>query len=186
MTLSLPLKRDTQPLRRLIPRQTILVQKPRTLNNLGLGHKNSLYSINASQELLFSRHIGVCVEPNEEMTDYYNFRALSPIKETYSGDKRVLVECLTRHNGFDELPFLSTHDATRRRLTNCKIVFPPNSSVDNGRFTTTNKGCTDARIEFDCFTDTFVVEPDGNSPRGDTIPGQSRLHIQTKFRRQST
>lgn len=82
------------------PGQTILVQKPRTLKNLGFGQKSGLYSVNFSQELLFSRQFGACADQNEFRMIYYNFRALSPLKETYSEDRRIPVECLSSRNGY--------------------------------------------------------------------------------------
>lgn len=66
--------------------QTILVRKTITLQKLGLGHKNDMYSLNFSHELHFTRRAGACVYQTWRGTSYYNFRALSPLKETYSED----------------------------------------------------------------------------------------------------
>lgn len=100
--LSLSFKENPDPPVQLIPDQTILVQTPRILQNIGLGDKTSLYSLNASQEVHFSRLVGACFQLN----DYYSFRALSLLNDTFSEEQNIPIECLTKQNNYDQLPVL--------------------------------------------------------------------------------
>lgn len=55
--------------------QTILVQKPRSLQNTGLGRNKPGTSLNFSQELAFMLELGACPDHDESEVQLYNMRA---------------------------------------------------------------------------------------------------------------
>lgn len=137
--------------------QTILVQRPRSLRDLGIGHKKSLYSLNYTQEVLFSKRARACVDQDGMLTRYHNFRALSPLTDTYSENRRIPVECMTFRNGYIQPKILEFQGYAG--TMNCKCLFPRYLSADggSGNFIVNATDCTGAKVEFDCFAGIFLT-----------------------------
>lgn len=70
---------------------------------------------------------------------------------------------------------------------NCTIDFPRNSSIVSGNFTVKSSGCNGTRLDFDCFTSTFLTACAAAVSENDTSPSTSPfiqvswLYVQVNF-----
>lgn len=176
-----------------ISRSTILENIPRTLQTNGLGQKKSLYSLNFSHEVLFSRRVNACVERNMHLIYYINIRAPEPISDTYPVQKNIHVECMTERNNYTvSHPVVVFEDWIPVDLSDCKVHFPNNTSVVTGNFAVEKTGCAGTEMELDCYTGTFVTACAAFVYSNDTVahfppdrvlpsPNSTWLYIETSF-----
>lgn len=135
-----------------ISAQTILVNKPRSLQNLGLGYQRNESHRNLSQELVFTMNVGSnCVDRSPNAYEYYNFKALSPLNDTYSSFQVLPVDCLTKRRGYAHpalLPSTKIAGGKGERV-NCTMTY---NYVLNSVSVT---GCVADVLSVECFTSPF-------------------------------
>lgn len=164
IVLSLSLNGSSRDLLERIPGQTILVQNPRNLDNVGLGYQASIHSKNISQELSFTLQIQSCTDQDPNKVVYHNLRSKIPLTRTYLKEPPGF-ECLTTRRNYSQPPLLSM-DANQKVAKHCTVAFTrqssveegalgPNSSAVKGKFSAAARGCNGSALSFDCFEGPF-------------------------------
>lgn len=103
-----------------MPGLTILVQNPRTVDNTGLGVKDSRLKNNFSQELVFTMQICACADQTPSKFVHYNHRSYAPLIKIYSLTP-VEIECLMKRRKYEQAPLVTID--TARQFSNCSWEF---------------------------------------------------------------
>lgn len=158
IVLSLSLNGSSRPRIKQMTGQTILIQKPRTLQNLGLGSPKSQNLLNFPIELLFASSFRSCKDENQTTRRYYNARLTSPLKST---DKQASpqIDCLTERGGYVSLPLLTVERPSQEYLArNKRSCRPQLSKITSPRGYAFNiTGCSTSELVSDCFKGKFAT-----------------------------